>query len=474
MNVGTEVQGAVCGPARHAAIRFVQGKRLQEMDRQQGRALHRMAAEPHHSRDETPMSSYIDIPAGDGTQSFRGYLALPASGRGPGIVLCQEIFGINDYVREVADLYAEEGYVVLAPDLFWRMEPNVELGYSPEDWQRAFGFFQKFDVDAGVADVTASVKALRAHPACTGKVGALGFCLGGKLAYLAAAHSGVDAAVGYYGVGIEGALDLVPKIGCPIALHFAELDQFCPPQARTQVLEAFAGKPGAQMYVYPGVDHAFARTGGDHFDKPSALMAHQRSMALFKEAIGPVYDLSALWDKHCEYEFATRDVVATMATMVSEPYVNHIPTMTGGVGARELSRFYKHHFIPTTPPDTRLTPISRTVGATQIVDEMLFCFTHTVEVDWMLPGIAPTGKSVEIPLVAIVKFRGDKLYHEHIYWDQASVLVQIGLLDPAGLPVAGAETARKLVDETLPSNGLMPRWAKSDALTIADPALPLG
>jgi carboxymethylenebutenolidase len=284
----------------------------------------------------------------------------------------------------------------------------------------------------------------------------------------------VDAAVGYYGVGIEGALDLVPKIGCPIALHFAELDQFCPPQARTQVLEAFAGKPGAQMYVYPGVDHAFARTGGDHFDKPSALMAHQRSMALFKEAIGPVYDLSALWDKHCEYEFATRDVVATMATMVSEPYVNHIPTMTGGVGARELSRFYKHHFIPTTPPDTRLTPISRTVGATQIVDEMLFCFTHTVEVDWMLPGIAPTGKSVEIPLVAIVKFRGDKLYHEHIYWDQASVLVQIGLLDPAGLPVAGAETARKLVDETLPSNGLMPRWAKSDALTIADPALPLG
>ena len=384
------------------------------------------------------MSDTIDIPAGDGTQTFRGYLALPASGRGPGIVLCQEIFGVNAYVREVADLYAQEGYVVLAPDLFWRMEPGVDVELLEE------------------------------------AEGALGFCLGGKLAYLAAAHSGVDAAVGYYGVGIEGALDLVPQIKCPIALHFAELDQFCPPEARAQVLEAFAGKPDAQMYVYPGVDHAFARTGGDHFDKPSTLMAHQRSMALFKEAIGPVYDLSALWDKHCEYEFATRDVVATMATMVSEPYVNHIPTMTGGVGARELSRFYKHHFIPTTPPDTRLTPISRTVGATQIVDEMLFSFTHTVEIDWLLPGIAPTGKPVEIPLVAIVKFRGDKLYHEHIYWDQASVLVQIGLLDPKGLPVAGAETARKLVDETQPSNTLMPRWEKSTGLTIADPALPLG
>src|SRR5688572_10715199 len=192
------MQAAVSVRRERPAIRFVRRKPLHEMDRQGPGALHRIAADPTTSRDE-PMSDTIDIPAGDGTQTFRGYLALPASGRGPGIVLCQEIFGINDYVREVADLYAEEGYVVLAPDLFWRMEPGVELGYSPEDWQRAFGFFQKFDIEAGVADVTASVKALRAHPACTGKVGALGFCLGGKLAYLAAAHSGVDAAVGYYG-----------------------------------------------------------------------------------------------------------------------------------------------------------------------------------------------------------------------------------------------------------------------------------
>jgi carboxymethylenebutenolidase len=184
-------------------------------------------------------------------------------------------------------------------------------------------------------------------------------------------------------------------------------------------------------------------------------MAHQRSMAALKAAIGPHYNLSALWDKHCEYEFATRDVAATMSTMVEEPYVNHIPTMTGGVGHKLLAHFYQNHFVNSNPPDTRLIPISRTVGATQIVDEMLFCFTHTCEVPWMLPGIAPTGKPVEIPLVAIVKFRGDKLYHEHIYWDQASVLVQIGKLDPKGLPVAGAETAHKLLDENLPSNALM-------------------
>jgi len=173
------------------------------------------------------------------------------------------------------------------------------------------------------------------------------------------------------------------------------------------------------------------------------------------------YDLSALWDKHCEYEFVTRDVPATMSTMVSEPYVNHIPTMTGGVGAKELSRFYQHHFVNNNPKDIKMIPISRVVGTDRVVDEMLCCFTHDSEIDWMLPGIAPTGKSVKIPLVAIVTFQDGKLCNEHIYWDQASVLVQIGLLDSKNLPVAGVETANKLLDKNLPSNTLMKRWAES-------------
>ena len=180
----------------------------------------------------------------------------------------------------------------------------------------------------------------------------------------------------------------------------------------------------------------------------------------------PQHDLEALWEAHCRYEFETRDVDATMATMVAEPYVNHIPTMTGGVGHDHLKRFYKYHFIGANPPDTEMVPVSRTVGASSIVDEMIFRFTHTSEIDWMLPGIAPTGRRVEIPLVAIVRFDGDKLVHEHIYWDQASVLVQLGLLDPAGLPVAGAETARKVLDKTLPSNTLMRAWATSEGRPI--------
>ena len=177
-------------------------------------------------------------------------------------------------------------------------------------------------------------------------------------------------------------------------------------------------------------------------------------------------DLVALWETHCRHEFETRDVDATMATMVPRPYVNHVPTMTGGVGHDQLKRFYKYHFIGGNPPDTELKSISRTVGADQIVDELIFCFTHTSEIDWMLPGIAPTGKRVEIPLVAIVRFDGDKVAHEHIYWDQASVLVQVGLLEPKGLPVAGIETARKVTDNALPSNGLMTRWAESASKPI--------
>ncbi|PPQ38304.1 ester cyclase [Rhodopila globiformis] len=167
------------------------------------------------------------------------------------------------------------------------------------------------------------------------------------------------------------------------------------------------------------------------------------------------HDLVALWEAHCRYEFETRDVNATMATMVEQPYVNHIPTMTGGVGQADLRRFYSNHFIGVNPPDFALHPVSRTVGADRLVDEFIVSFTHTSEVDWMLPGIAPTGRAVSIPMIAIVQFQGDKLVHEHIYWDQASVLVQIGLLDPRGLPVTGAEQAQKVLDKTLPSNTLM-------------------
>lgn len=392
---------------------------------------------------------------------FRGYLAVPARGSGPGLLLLQEIFGVNAHIRDVADLYAEEGYVVLAPDLFSRLAPGTELGHTDADLAQAFALYERFDVDAATQDIATARDCLRARAECTGKIGALGFCLGGLLAYLAAARCGVDCAVGYYGVKIETCLDEAAAIACPLVLHFGERDALVPPAARDAIADALAGRPDAQIFVYPGADHAFNNPARPSFDKAAALMAHSRSIAALRAAMGPHYDLSMLWEQHTALEFGARDAAATMRTMVAQPYVNHIPVMTGGVGHDELLRFYQHHFIPRTPADTRLIPISRTIGADRVVDEMVFCFTHDIEIDWMLPGVAPTGRYVEIPLVAIVRFRGDKLYNEHIYWDQASVLAQIGRLDTEHLPVAGVETARKLLDESLPSNTKMARWKES-------------
>ncbi len=167
--------------------------------------------------------------------------------------------------------------------------------------------------------------------------------------------------------------------------------------------------------------------------------------------------LTDLWEKHLGDEFSTRDTEATLDTMVPDAYVNHIPVLTGGVGREQLREFYSQHFIPKMPADTQIIPISRTIGTERLVDEMIFKFTHTIEMDWMLPGIAPTGKRVECPLVVIVHFRDGKLSNEHIYWDQATVLVQIGLLDSSLLPVAGAETAKKLANPRLPANHLIKR-----------------
>jgi carboxymethylenebutenolidase len=167
--------------------------------------------------------------------------------------------------------------------------------------------------------------------------------------------------------------------------------------------------------------------------------------------------LSRLWEEHVRHEFATHNTEETLATMVDDAYVNHVPVLTGGCGREQLREFYSKRFIPQMPPDTEMIPVSRTIGNDQLVDEMVFKFTHTIPMDWMLPGVAPTGKQVEVPLVAIVRFREGKLAHEHIYWDQASVLVQLGLLDSGALPVAGIDSARKVLDPTLSANALMVR-----------------
>jgi carboxymethylenebutenolidase len=388
----------------------------------------------------------ISIASEDG-RVFNGYLAIPRPGSGPGIVLFDADSAEAERHR-CADLYAAEGYVALSA-------PTLASG----------------------SDAAAVVASLRDRSECTGKVAALGFGRGAATALLVCGEAPIECAVCFYPAQIEAVLDQVRQIGCAIMLHLAGNDPSASASSIALLRQSFAGSsaeagiqnggvsPNAPstrtIYTYPGAAPGFAHRGNPGFDRAAAGLSHSRTVALLRRQMGPHYDLEALWEAHIRYEFATREVDKTMATMVDEPYVNHVPVMTGGVGQRDLARFYANHFIPKCPADTVMVPISRTVGADRVVDEMVVSFTHDVEIDWMLPGVAPTGRRVEVPLVAIVGFRGDKLYHEHIYWDQASVLVQIGLLDPGGLPVAGAETARKLLDETRPSNTLMKRWAES-------------
>ncbi|MEW6543425.1 MAG: nuclear transport factor 2 family protein [Nitrospirota bacterium] len=168
-------------------------------------------------------------------------------------------------------------------------------------------------------------------------------------------------------------------------------------------------------------------------------------------------DLGAVFDAHVTHEFVDHDVDATMRTMAATPYLLHVPTMTGGAGAEEVRRFYATYFVGKWPADTKAEQVSRTVGRDQVVDELIMRFTHDVPLDFMLPGIPPTGKPVVLPVVVVMRFEGGEIAHEHIYWDQASLLAQVGLLDPKVLPVTGAEQAKALQDRSVPLNRLLNR-----------------
>ena len=404
----------------------------------------------------------VTINSSDGGE-FDAYLALPASGYGPGIVVLQEIFGITGYIRSVADWYAAHGFVALAPDLFWRMERNVQLSDKGNDWNKAIEFYQRLDEAKAVEDAAAALKFLKQSAACSGRAGAVGFCLGGNLAYLLSARFKPDCAVGYYGVSIEKSLDEAKNLTTPLMLHIAGDDKFCPPEAQRQIHNTLDSNQLVTIHDYPGLGHAFGRNGGEHYNAAAAELANLRTLEFFVSHLagaglaGAQQTLSTRWDDHVKYEFATRNTDDTLETMVADAYVNHVPVMTGGVGHDELREFYSQRFIPQMPPDTGMTPVSRTIGVDRVVDEMVFEFTHTIKMDWMLPGVEPTGKHVRVALVVIVHFRDGKLAHEHIYWDQASVLAQLGLIDATKLPVAGVASAQKVLDPKLPSNELMNR-----------------
>jgi len=226
------------------------------------------------------MGERIEIKTGDG--AFGAYLAKPESGKGPGVVVIQEIFGVNANVRDIADDLAAAGYVAIAPDLFWRIEPGVDItDQSEAEWAKAFDLFAKFNVDLGVSDIAATIKTLKAIPGVSGKIGAVGHCLGGLLAYLTAARTDVDVTISYYGVNIASLIGEAGTISKPILLHVAEKDQFVPPEAQKQMADALGANKNATMISYAGQDHAFARIGGAHYNGGAALAANAATAAFF-------------------------------------------------------------------------------------------------------------------------------------------------------------------------------------------------
>jgi len=230
------------------------------------------------------MGEEIRIEAQDGSGVFMAYCAAPPGGRGPAIIVIQEIFGVNADVRAKCDHWASLGYVALAPDLFWRQQPGIQLtDQSEAEWARAFELYQGFSVDKGIEDLKATIAAARARS--TGKVGAVGYCLGGLLAYLCATRTDADAAVGYYGVGIDGRLDEKARIARPLMLHIAVEDKFVDKAAQATVHAGLDGQPGVSLFDYAGQDHAFARINGQHYDADAARLANGRTEGFFAAAL---------------------------------------------------------------------------------------------------------------------------------------------------------------------------------------------
>jgi carboxymethylenebutenolidase len=231
------------------------------------------------------MGRNTTITTEDGT--FSAYVARPSRSPAPAVVVIQEIFGVNKVMRDITDGLANQGYLAICPDLFWRIEPGVDItDRSDAEWKRAFELMNAFDVETGVGDIAATIDHIRKDPGCDGKVGAVGYCLGGQLAFLTATRTDADASVAYYGVGIENRVAEAEKLTHPLLMHIAEEDQFVPRAAQAVILAALKDHPQVEIHTYRGCDHAFAREGGAHFNAAAAKLANGRTLTFFQRTIG--------------------------------------------------------------------------------------------------------------------------------------------------------------------------------------------
>lgn len=362
------------------------------------------------------------------------YRAVHHSGTGPGILLLADEAGLDAGIKARADLFGEEGYSVLA-----------------------------LASDLGLGEIAEAADALAAQPETEGGLAVIGHGPGGTLACRAVADGRFAAAVAFDAPELAEDAAILDGAACPVVLQFGTEGAPEAAAAAAELKAALKRTDGSRVLAWPEAGPGFAIPERPSFNKLADSLAHSRTLELVRRVLGPYYDFVELFAQHTHHEFTTRDVDAAMATMIDEPYVNHVPTLAGGVGHDMLKRFYKYHFVDQNAGGRDRTRISYTLGPDRLVLESYTKFRHDAVIDRYFPGIAPTGKVVEIATVIIVKFRGDKVCHEHLYWDQGSALKQIGVLDAEGLPLAGPEAARKVLDETRPSNVFMEEaWATSE------------
>jgi carboxymethylenebutenolidase len=367
-------------------------------------------------------------------RSVPAFRTLHHSGSGPGVLLISDQAELDNGIKARAELFGEEGYSVLA-----------------------------VANDLSIEDIAAAAAVLRGLPETDGEIACIGHGAGGVLACQSAKAAGFKAVIAFDPIGLADETSLVAELPCPYVLQFGVQESPESQRAANTLARAMNRKDGSRVFAWEEAGPGFSIPNRPAFHALADSLAHTRTLEMIRRILGPYYDFVALFAEHTYHEFTTLDVDATMATMIDEPYVNHVPTLAGGVGHDMLKRFYKYHFVDQNAGGRDRTRISYTMGPDRVVLETYTKFRHDTVIDRYFPGIEPTGKEVEIVTVIVVKFRGDKVCHEHLYWDQGSALKQIGVLDAGNLPLTGPEGARKVLDETLPSNIFMQEaWKTSE------------
>ncbi len=360
---------------------------------------------------------------------FWGYLALPESGAGPGLILLSEIFGVNNHIRKMAHKFASEGYVVLAPDMFYRACPRYEASYKGSDFKQGLALINSLKPKDILSDLDTVFAKISAMPEVTGGIGVTGYCMGGSLAFRMACELDIKIAVCYYGGHIVKNLDKVNNIKGKVVLHFAQIDEYISLDDVNKIKAAFGGRPDCQIYYYPGTQHGFNCDERPSYNHINAQIAYARSLDALRLNIGPTLDLNQTWQDFENKALKSSSIDEIAAMLTPESYIYVLPSLAGAKSSSDTARFFSNFNKANLPDDFKVSLVSRTVSANRIIDEIIISFTHSKPVPFLIPNISPTFKPVKFIAIVICEFKANKLSFERIYYDLAVILSQLDLID---------------------------------------------